>query len=178
MHHLKLACYADFYAVLHSNLMLSFVFCLFKLEEDRALEIQFHNNILLEKILRIKRTKGGIDSWNDYEPKRFDWLFLVKIGGRDVESQFTSVYFLYRTTESYQSYQPLFPTKNKYLQQKWDKATYDLHRRKVSSNTGFPLQCLEHIVCLFLIRICVSGEMCVIAVVHLKLNPCVIAVIS
>ncbi|XP_008326462.1 uncharacterized protein cfap97d2 isoform X2 [Cynoglossus semilaevis] len=79
-----------------------------QLEEDRALEIQFHNNILLEKILRIKRTKGGIDSWNDYEPKR--------------------------TTESYQSYQPLFPTKNKYLQQKWDKATYDLHRRKVKSS--------------------------------------------
>uniref|UniRef100_A0A665VL79 Si:dkey-83m22.7 n=1 Tax=Echeneis naucrates TaxID=173247 RepID=A0A665VL79_ECHNA len=32
-------------------------------------------------------------------------------------------------------YQPLFPMGNKYLQQKWDKASYDLHRRKVRSNT-------------------------------------------
>ncbi|XP_029386629.1 uncharacterized protein CFAP97D1 [Echeneis naucrates] len=30
-------------------------------------------------------------------------------------------------------YQPLFPMGNKYLQQKWDKASYDLHRRKVKS---------------------------------------------
>lgn len=28
-------------------------------------------------------------------------------------------------------YQPLLPTGNKYLQQRWDKASYDMHRRKV-----------------------------------------------
>ncbi|XP_071369461.1 uncharacterized protein CFAP97D2 [Centroberyx affinis] len=31
------------------------------------------------------------------------------------------------------AYQPLLPTGNKYLQQKWDKASYDMHRRKVKS---------------------------------------------
>ncbi|XP_071335781.1 sperm axonemal maintenance protein CFAP97D1 isoform X2 [Trachinotus anak] len=31
------------------------------------------------------------------------------------------------------AYQPLLPTGSKYLQQKWDKASYDLHRRKVKS---------------------------------------------
>ncbi|XP_045911011.1 sperm axonemal maintenance protein CFAP97D1 [Micropterus dolomieu] len=31
------------------------------------------------------------------------------------------------------AYQPLLPTGNKYLQQKWDKASYDLHRGKVKS---------------------------------------------
>uniref|UniRef100_A0A3B4X8P9 Uncharacterized protein n=1 Tax=Seriola lalandi dorsalis TaxID=1841481 RepID=A0A3B4X8P9_SERLL len=32
------------------------------------------------------------------------------------------------------AYQPLLPSGNKYLQQKWDMASYDLHRRKVRSN--------------------------------------------
>uniref|UniRef100_A0A3B4U4R8 CFAP97 domain containing 2 n=1 Tax=Seriola dumerili TaxID=41447 RepID=A0A3B4U4R8_SERDU len=31
------------------------------------------------------------------------------------------------------AYQPLLPSGNKYLQQKWDMASYDLHRRKVKS---------------------------------------------
>uniref|UniRef100_A0A7N9AYX1 CFAP97 domain containing 2 n=2 Tax=Mastacembelus armatus TaxID=205130 RepID=A0A7N9AYX1_9TELE len=35
----------------------------------------------------------------------------------------------------HRAYQPLLPTGNKYLQQKWDKASYDLHRRKVKSAT-------------------------------------------
>ncbi|XP_068186281.1 sperm axonemal maintenance protein CFAP97D1 isoform X2 [Antennarius striatus] len=34
---------------------------------------------------------------------------------------------------SHLAYQPLLPTANKYLQQKWDKASYDLHREKVTS---------------------------------------------
>lgn len=42
--------------------------------------------------------------------------------------------FLYRTTMQHLAYQPLLPAGNKYLQQKWDKASYDLHRRKVGSN--------------------------------------------
>ncbi|CAN9497592.1 unnamed protein product [Ophioblennius macclurei] len=33
----------------------------------------------------------------------------------------------------HQAYQPLLPAGNKYLQQKWDKASYDLHRTKVKS---------------------------------------------
>uniref|UniRef100_A0A8C4EGQ8 CFAP97 domain containing 2 n=1 Tax=Dicentrarchus labrax TaxID=13489 RepID=A0A8C4EGQ8_DICLA len=32
------------------------------------------------------------------------------------------------------SYQPLLPSGNKYLQQKWDMASYDLHRGKVRRN--------------------------------------------
>nr|XP_046259482.1 sperm axonemal maintenance protein CFAP97D1 [Scatophagus argus] len=36
-------------------------------------------------------------------------------------------------TMTHLAYQPLLPTGNKYLQQKWDKASYDLHRRKVKS---------------------------------------------
>uniref|UniRef100_A0A672I4U4 Si:dkey-83m22.7 n=1 Tax=Salarias fasciatus TaxID=181472 RepID=A0A672I4U4_SALFA len=35
----------------------------------------------------------------------------------------------------HQAYQPLLPAGNKYLQQKWDKASYDLHRRKVQSRS-------------------------------------------
>ncbi|XP_067370946.1 sperm axonemal maintenance protein CFAP97D1 isoform X2 [Channa argus] len=35
----------------------------------------------------------------------------------------------------HRAYQPLFPTGNKYLQQKWDKASYDLHKQKVKSAT-------------------------------------------
>ncbi|KAF3694632.1 putative protein C17orf105 -like protein [Channa argus] len=31
----------------------------------------------------------------------------------------------------HRAYQPLFPTGNKYLQQKWDKASYDLHKQKL-----------------------------------------------
>ncbi|XP_044222430.1 sperm axonemal maintenance protein CFAP97D1 [Thunnus albacares] len=31
------------------------------------------------------------------------------------------------------AYQPLLPTVNKYLQQKWDQSSYDLHKRKVKS---------------------------------------------
>ncbi|KAK2840054.1 hypothetical protein Q5P01_013794 [Channa striata] len=33
----------------------------------------------------------------------------------------------------HRAYQPLLPSGNKYLQQKWDKASYDLHRQKVKS---------------------------------------------
>nr|XP_020465062.1 uncharacterized protein C17orf105 homolog [Monopterus albus]XP_020465063.1 uncharacterized protein C17orf105 homolog [Monopterus albus]XP_020465064.1 uncharacterized protein C17orf105 homolog [Monopterus albus] len=33
----------------------------------------------------------------------------------------------------HRAYQPLLPTGNKYLQQKWDKTLYDLHRSKVKS---------------------------------------------
>ncbi|CAB1328304.1 unnamed protein product [Coregonus sp. 'balchen'] len=33
----------------------------------------------------------------------------------------------------HQSYQPLLLTGNKYLQQKWDKASYEIHLRKVKS---------------------------------------------
>ncbi|KAG7502163.1 hypothetical protein JOB18_014971 [Solea senegalensis] len=78
-----------------------------QLEEERAMEIQRDNNILLEKISNIVRTNGETDCWNHSEKKR--------------------------PTKEYQTYQSLFPTKNKYLQQKWDNATYDLHRRKVQS---------------------------------------------
>ncbi|XP_042350718.1 uncharacterized protein CFAP97D2 [Plectropomus leopardus] len=38
-----------------------------------------------------------------------------------------------RTMTSHLAYQPLLPAGNKYLQQKWDKASYDLHRGKVKS---------------------------------------------
>ncbi|XP_044071971.1 sperm axonemal maintenance protein CFAP97D1 [Siniperca chuatsi] len=38
-----------------------------------------------------------------------------------------------RTMIQHLAYQPLLPTGNKYLQQKWDKASYDLHRGKVKS---------------------------------------------
>ncbi|TDH06666.1 hypothetical protein EPR50_G00115770 [Perca flavescens] len=38
-----------------------------------------------------------------------------------------------RTMMAHLAYQPLLPTGNKYLQQKWDKASYDLHREKVKS---------------------------------------------
>lgn len=40
----------------------------------------------------------------------------------------------------HRAYQPLLPAGNKYLQQKWDNASYDLHRKKVQSNTS--LWCL------------------------------------
>ncbi|XP_051260622.1 sperm axonemal maintenance protein CFAP97D1 isoform X1 [Dicentrarchus labrax] len=36
-------------------------------------------------------------------------------------------------TMTHQAYQPLLPSGNKYLQQKWDMASYDLHRGKVKS---------------------------------------------
>ncbi|XP_029315445.1 uncharacterized protein cfap97d2 [Cottoperca gobio] len=36
-----------------------------------------------------------------------------------------------RTTMQHRAYQPLLPPENKYPQQKWDKASYDLHREKV-----------------------------------------------
>ncbi|XP_074550537.1 sperm axonemal maintenance protein CFAP97D1 [Halichoeres trimaculatus] len=38
-----------------------------------------------------------------------------------------------RTIRSHQGYQPLLPSANRYLQHKWDKASYDLHREKVKS---------------------------------------------
>ncbi|XP_026232805.1 uncharacterized protein CFAP97D1 [Anabas testudineus] len=38
-----------------------------------------------------------------------------------------------RETMQHRAYQPLLPASNKYLQQKWDKASYDLHRTKVKS---------------------------------------------
>ncbi|XP_070771087.1 sperm axonemal maintenance protein CFAP97D1 [Enoplosus armatus] len=38
-----------------------------------------------------------------------------------------------RTMMQHLAYQPLLPTGNKYLQQKWDMASYDLHRGKVKS---------------------------------------------
>ncbi|XP_028993327.1 sperm axonemal maintenance protein CFAP97D1 isoform X2 [Betta splendens] len=38
-----------------------------------------------------------------------------------------------RAVMQHRAYQPLQPAGNKYLQQKWDKASYDLHRRKVES---------------------------------------------
>ncbi|KAL7385195.1 hypothetical protein ABVT39_017349 [Epinephelus coioides] len=38
-----------------------------------------------------------------------------------------------RTGMAHLAYQPLLPTGNKYLQQKWDKASYELHREKVKS---------------------------------------------
>ncbi|KAA8587915.1 hypothetical protein FQN60_001109 [Etheostoma spectabile] len=40
---------------------------------------------------------------------------------------------LARTMMAHLAYQPLLPTGNKYLQQKWDKTSYDLHRGKVKS---------------------------------------------
>ncbi|KAJ0005460.1 hypothetical protein NQD34_015354 [Periophthalmus magnuspinnatus] len=33
----------------------------------------------------------------------------------------------------HQAYQPLLPAGNKYLQQKWDRASYDLHRHNVKT---------------------------------------------
>lgn len=45
-----------------------------------------------------------------------------------------SVLFLvYRKKMQHRAYQPLLPAGNKYLQQKWDNASYDLHRKKVRS---------------------------------------------
>ncbi|XP_040913997.1 uncharacterized protein cfap97d2 isoform X2 [Toxotes jaculatrix] len=38
------------------------------------------------------------------------------------------------------AYQPLLPTGNKYLQQKWDKASYDLHRRKLEEEWTMKIQ--------------------------------------
>ncbi|XP_059199521.1 sperm axonemal maintenance protein CFAP97D1 [Centropristis striata] len=38
-----------------------------------------------------------------------------------------------RTLMAHLAYQPILPAGNKYLQQKWDQASYDLHRRKVKS---------------------------------------------
>ncbi|XP_047933880.1 uncharacterized protein CFAP97D2 isoform X2 [Anser cygnoides] len=41
-----------------------------KLEEDRISVIRRDNRLLLEKVSRIMRTKGHIDSKNDYKAKR------------------------------------------------------------------------------------------------------------
>ncbi|KAF7658157.1 hypothetical protein LDENG_00016800 [Lucifuga dentata] len=38
-----------------------------------------------------------------------------------------------RTMMQHLAYQPLLPTVSKYLQQKWDNESYELHRRKVKS---------------------------------------------
>ncbi|CAJ1079780.1 uncharacterized protein CFAP97D1 isoform X1 [Xyrichtys novacula] len=38
-----------------------------------------------------------------------------------------------RTSRTHLAYQPVLPCANKYLQYRWDKASYDLHREKVKS---------------------------------------------
>lgn len=43
---------------------------IFKLEEERTMDIQRENNLLNEKISHIKKTTGGVDSWNIFEKKR------------------------------------------------------------------------------------------------------------
>lgn len=46
------------------------------------------------------------------------------------------MFFLDRHTIKHLAYQPLH-TRNKHLQQKWDKASYELHRGKVKTNISF-----------------------------------------
>lgn len=50
---------------------------------------------------------------------------------------FCLMFCLDRTMMAHLAYQPLLPAGNKYLQQKWDKASYDLHRGKVRRKMYF-----------------------------------------
>lgn len=36
----------------------------------------------------------------------------------------------------HQAYQPVLPSVNKYLQYRWDKSCYEMHRKKVKGRTG------------------------------------------
>lgn len=47
------------------------------------------------------------------------------------------IMFCLDRTITHLAYRPLLPAGNKYLQQKWDKASYELHRRKVRKNAAF-----------------------------------------
>ncbi|XP_018558189.2 uncharacterized protein cfap97d2 [Lates calcarifer] len=67
---------------------------------------------LTSTVLEHKHTPGQMKSWDIETPGQPQTV---------------------RTTMQHLAYQPLLPAGNKYLQQKWDKASYDLHRRKVKS---------------------------------------------
>ncbi|XP_054642459.1 uncharacterized protein cfap97d2 [Dunckerocampus dactyliophorus] len=66
------------------------------------------------------------------ENKLICWSFL-RGGGMNTFSCRCSLLQTSMSMLSHLAYQPVLPSGNKYLQQKWDPMSYDLHRRKLKT---------------------------------------------
>ena len=83
---------------------------------------------------------------------KYNFMMLTVIGLS--RSWNDGVFSVYQTDmQHWTYYQPLLPAGNKYLQQKWDKASYDIHRRKVWKSLCCVVLPLCHVTCVVLTKL-------------------------